>query len=314
MPHSSGGGSSGGGFHSGSSSSGPSIRTSSRYFPGSVGYVYYGHGGRMHTVYTNGAVPKRSVKRMVLTYVLLGAFMIAGGVFTAFSAYRNPTKISTSYSTTTPIQDDLNVLSEEEKTKLSGTFSEFFTLSGICPSVLTINKNTWKGHYQSLSGYAFDAYINRFKDESHWLIVYTDDGNRANWEFEGMQGNDTDGILVSFVTDNFNKTVTESLSSSASVGASLEKGFRAVMPTMMEKGFRMETGQWFFLLIWEGIASIALIASIMQDVRAKGMQNAITIDGNALRANCPSCGNQYIVGTIHNCLRCGAALDKEGKF
>ena len=313
MPHSSGGGSSGGGFHGGSSSSGPSYRTSSRMFPGATCYVYYGRGGRMHTVYTNGPVGK-SRKKNIFSYVLLGVMMAAGVGVAIFGSFHNPTKLSTDYSTTITIQDDINVLSVEEENTLQNTFKEFFTLSGICPSVLTVNDSTWNTHYASLSGYAYDAYLARFKDESHWLIVYSEaSADHTHWAFEGMQGNDTDKVLFSSVTSRFNESLHSSLSASKPLGASLEGAFRTIMPGLMDQSFRMETPLIIFLVIWEAALTVALVSAIINGVRNKGIENGFKVEGSAERLRCPSCGNEYIKGTIARCYRCGHILE-EGAF
>ncbi len=45
-------------------------------------------------------------------------------------------------------------------------------------------------------------------DENHWLIVYSQKGQIGDadfdWSFEGMQGDNTDDILTSSVTSDFN--------------------------------------------------------------------------------------------------------------
>lgn len=310
MPHSSGGGSSGGGFHSGgSSSSGPSYRTSSRYFPGSTCYVYYGRQGRLRTVYTNGPV-KQTKKSVITSFVLLGVMMAAGGAVAFFGGYHNPSKLSTDYSTTITIQDDTNVLSESEETTLKNTFNEFFTVSGICPSILTVDNSVWSSHYASLEGYAYDAYLARFNDESHWLIVYSDIGGTfVNWAFEGMQGNDTDKVLTTRVTDQFDKSLYESLSAKTPVGESINSAFRLIMPNLMDTYFQLEFGLIIFLVIWESLLTIAVVSTILQTIRNKGLQNAVKIDGKAEIKKCPFCGNEYVPGTVVRCPKCGGMLN-----
>ena len=308
MPHSSGGGSSGGGFHSGSSSPGPSYRTSSRYFPGATCYVYYGRGGHLCTVYTNNP-NKPTKKSTILTFAIVGVMMIAGGLVAFFGGYHNPKKIPTDYSTSITIQDQTGILDESEKTKLRGTFNEFFTVTGICPSVLTVDNSVWNTHYGSLNGYAYDAYLSRFKDESHWLIVYSDaGGSRNNWAFEGMQGNDTDGILYTAVTDRFNKSLHDSLSSNKPVGESIDASFRLIMPNIMDASYHMELPVLIFVIAWEGILTVALISSIVQCFHNKGMQDAVKLDGQPNIKKCPSCGNEYAQGTVIRCPKCGGML------
>jgi len=309
MPHSSGGGSSGGGFSSGSSHSGPSYRTSTRYFPGAVCYAYYTPRGRLRTIYTNNP-NKPNGKGNVAGIVIMSLMMAVGlGIF-LYSGYHHPTKLNTDYSTTIVIQDDQNVMTAEEEATLKATFDQFFTVSGICPSVLTVDNGVWNTHYASLQGYAYDAYINRFKDESHWLIVYSDDNaTGAKWAFEGMQGNNTDNILTQDVTKRFNESVYNSLTASKPVAASLNDAFNLILPNLMDTTFKIQPGMWAFIAIWEGALTFALVSTIVNMSRNKGLQNAVRIEASATKAPCPNCGNLYIPGTVARCPKCGALLN-----
>lgn len=232
MPHSSGGGSSGGGFHSGSSSSGPTHRTSSRPFPGAVCYVYYDRKGRAKTLYTNQN-PKTAMRIPVGTFLLLGFLALVPAAIIPIAGNHTPTKLPTNYVHTIHIQDNLEVLSKEDKATLQDTFQQFFDLSGICPGLISVSNATWKAHYPSLESYALQTYLSQYSDESHWLIVYAADNNaKSQWAFEGMQGNDTDGILPRRVTDVFNKNMVAGLGDSAtSVGSAIDGAFCSIMPT-----------------------------------------------------------------------------------
>ena len=316
MPHSSGGGSSGGGFHSGSGSSGgPSYRTSSHYFPGSTCYVYYGRGGLMRTVYLSGDI-KSATKSKIATLIAIGAFMLLGVGVAIFAGFHNPHKIATDYATTMLVQDNTDVLTDAEENRLKATFQEFFDASGICPSFVSVENSTWKGHYASLNGYAYDKYLALFKDESHWLIVYSDDGNKTNWAFEGMQGNNTDPVLSGRVTDRFNSYLYNSLSSSTSVGDAVDGAFHAIMPTMMESYFGLDTPMIIFVVAWEGILSVLFVVTLVGAIRGKGLKTATKIDGDVVRKTCPCCGNEYAEGTVTMCPKCGKQLsvDKYATF
>ena len=306
MPHSSGGGSSGGGFHSGSSSSGgPSYRASSRYFPGATCYVYYGRGGLMRTVYLSGDV-HAAKKSKIPALIGIGVLMLVGVGVAVFFGFHNPKKLSTSYSTSIVVEDGTDVLTDAEETTLKKTFDEFYTLSGICPSFVSIDNATWKGGYASLSGYAYDKYLAMFKDESHWLIVYADDGNKANWAFEGMQGNDTDNVLTRRVTDDFNSCFHDGLSAPSSrVGTALDEAFHRIMPHLMESYFAIEMPMVFFLVAWEGGLAVIFVVTLVGSFRSKGLQNAKKVEGEIVRKHCPSCGNEYAEGTVDACPKCG---------
>ena len=309
MPHSSGGGSSGGGFHSSSSSSSPSTRYSNRPFPGAMCYVYYDSAFRPRTIYTN-VDPTKQKRNRVGLYIGLAAFLLVPGAIIPIAGFHNPQKIATDYSTTMYVRDDLNVISESEETTLRATFQEFLDLSGVSPSVVTIQTSTWKnGHYASLTDYAYDKYLAMFNDESHWLIVYSaDDTAKTNWAFEGMQGNNTDPALMAYTTDGFNKTLYEELGSNATVGAALNHAFRAILPTMMQSRFYVEPGLWIFMGLWEAGVVAAIVITIVQGKRAKLVQSAVKVEGQPKMAKCEHCGNDYYEGTVTKCPKCGADI------
>ena len=81
-------------------------------------------------------------------------------------------------------------------------------------------------NYNNLEEYAYSAYVNRFQDEKHWLIVYEELGDVSSlpedmyrypssdepeWQFWGMQGDDTDPILTAEVTEKFNAIFRQKL-------------------------------------------------------------------------------------------------------
>ena len=311
MPHSSGGGSSGGGgFHSGSSSSGPTTRTSSHYFPGASCYVYYDRRGRARTLYTNQN-PAAIQKTKIATYLLFGLLLIVPFIIIPVTGNHSPSMLSKNYEHSIVIQDQIGAFSDDEEAALTKTFQEFFDASGICPSLISIDNASWKNHYSKLEGYAYDAYINRFSDESHWLIVYSaDDAAKTNWAFEGMQGDDTDGILTKKVTDIFNKTVYDNLGSvEYTAGEAIDSAFRAILPTLMDHYFYVEPTIWVFCAVWETVILVTIVFAIIGQFRNKNLKNAVKIDGEPNMTKCPHCGNPYVEGTIDRCPKCQAFLD-----
>ena len=306
MPHSSGGGSSGGGFHGGSGSSGGSShRTSSRPFPGAYCYVYFDSRGRSRAIYTN-ADPRKS-KPKIGPYILMGVLLLVPAVIIPLVGNHNPKKLPTDYDTSIRIQDDLHVLSEQELPELNTTFAKFFDLSGICPSFVSISNGTWRGHYSSLQNYAYDKYINSFKDESHWLLVYSsDDAKKTNYYFEGMQGNDTDGVLTGRVTEQFTRTCLNYLSDpSVSVGKAINDAMASMLPTLMEHSFYVEPSLWVFMAIWEAGIALSTVFVIIGDVRMSRIKNATKVEGQPKKMRCEGCGYEYYDGTIEVCPKCG---------
>lgn len=311
MPHSSGGGSSGGGgTYSGSSSygGGSSQRYSRTYFPDSDCYYYYDRRNRLVTYFVpHGFVP--TGKPNFLIYIFILIFMAVGGGTFFFSSYSNPKKLDTNYDTTIVIQDNLNVINEHEEELLNSAFHTFVQKSGITPSLVTIDYNDWTGHYSTISDYAFDKYVSMFKDESHWLLVYSQKQEDKNRIFEGMQGNDTDGVLTVYKTKEFNQNLYDYLSdSSLSVGQSIIKAFDQMIPTLMDKSFHVELQTIIFVSVWEAICLTILVFAIIGDSRNKKLKTAAKFEGKPTRKKCEYCDSEYIEGTIDRCPNCGAFL------
>lgn len=311
MPHSSGGGSSGGGTHSGSSSSGSSnsVRTySSRPFPGATCYVYYVH-ARPRVIYAN-QLPEASKGAVIFAIVFSIVFMLLSIGFPIYFSYRHPTKLKTDYNTTIVIQDNNNVLSGEEIALLNTKFLEFFDTTGITPSLVTVD-NTAYGS-SSLEDYAYKWYVDNFTDEKHWLFVYASDSNapKTNWTFEGMQGNDTDSILYTYITNKFNKTLYNALSNEyTTVGEAFVNTFDEITPYIMDQGFHFE---WQIILIGAlmfGFSSYYLVSQIISLNRSKNIKKAVPINGSPALKVCPYCGNSYYAETVENCPKCGQAVE-----
>ena len=314
MPHSSGGGSIGGGFHGGSSSSSSSSsstrRYSSRPFPGAICYVYYDRSYRPHLLYADDK-PETKRKLIWLPYVFIGVLLIFPILLFALASYHHPSKLKTNYDTTIVIEDQNNVLNEEDENTLNIVFASFLDKTGITPAFISVDKESITS-YSSLEDYAYDSYVNRFKDEKHWLIVYSSNKNtlKDNWAFEGMQGNDTDPILYTRVTDKFNETLYNVLSNEyTSVGESLRLAFDEITPHILDQTFYVEIPILVVSIGWSGGIIFLLIAQIMSDKNHKNMQKAIPLKGEPSLKVCPYCNNHYYAETVENCPKCGKAVE-----
>lgn len=228
MPHSSGGGShsggsfsgsshshsSGGGSHSGGSSSAyRSIRVSSRPFRGAHRYIRYDRHGYGRYIYTNGKVTDSKINYFLIPFYLIFIIFILYSMIG--SAIHIPRRITEQYTDEIIIRDEADVMTTEEEQALAESLEKFQKKTGITPVVETYNtlQHPEIGSYDSLSVYAYDLYVNQFSDEDHWLIIYcTDKGTDwEDWQFEGMQGDNTDSILTPSRTDKFNNSTTHYL-------------------------------------------------------------------------------------------------------
>ncbi|MCF0113012.1 MAG: hypothetical protein HUJ60_03455, partial [Bacilli bacterium] len=254
MPHSSGGGSCGGGTHGGSSSSSSSgshgtrnYKYSSRAFPGATRYTYVDSRGRFRSFYANQD-PATAVTSGPLIYGLLGFFFLLPIGIVLLTGIHNPKKLEISYDNKILIDDRAGVLSETEKTRLTGTFRDFYDESGVTPSFFTVLDSEWKENHASLEGYAFKEYVKSFDDECHWLFVYSVNDGEPAWSFEGMQGDDTDKVLDTVFTSDFNTRLYDALmDESLTVGEAVDKTFSDSVHTVMNFRFGVEPFEWIIV-------------------------------------------------------------------
>ncbi len=314
MPHSSGGGSSGGGFHGGSHSSSGSRSASRRYssrpFPGALCYVYYDSAFRPRLLYADSK-PEQSKKASIFVYIICAIMFLIPFLLIFVTSYHAPSKLNTNYDTTIVIRDDNEVLSDEEEQSLNNKFIEFFDITGITPSLITVDYSKLTT-YASLEDYAYDSYIHAFKDEKHWLIVYSskEGTSKENWAFEGMQGNDTDPILYEEVTTKFNNTLYDALREpDTSISNALIRAFDKITPHILDKTFIINWMMVVISAIWAFFVILFLVTQIITDRRRKCLANAIQLEGEAILKECPYCGTQYYAKTIEKCPKCGALVD-----
>lgn len=317
MPHSSGGGSHGGGSHGGShhsshshgGSGGSSRHTRSTYFPGASRYVYYHHHRPVYVYADYDITAKRSPFRFLILLFYL-PFIIA--FFPMFSqAYHHPHKLAQDYDYRIIIEDKANVL--DNTAELRNSLVSFYNRTGISPAVITVNNSDWQEHYSSLENYAYDLYVNHFEDESHWLIVYStpnsfqDDGFE-DWYWEGMQGDNTDGILTTSVTNKFNDEMQRDLTARTryTVSSAISTSFDLITPTVMKTTIRWDL--MFFAVVI--VAFICLHACLMLGINPKARKyaKAQRCPDTAQEVACEYCGYTYVTGTCTQCPHCGAPV------
>jgi hypothetical protein len=338
MPHSSGGGSHGGGSHGGSHShssshggssrsGGSSRRSSTKAFAGATRYVYY----RKHKpqfVYSNYDITNpENLKsnRLVLICLLVffAAPMVFIMIFGSIHAIETPKKLNSS-DTEIIIEDQIGIL--KDRAGLKAAMQEFYDESGIVPAVITITNDTWQGNYSSLENYAYDEYLNRFDDEMHWLIVYSEtiqDDGFEDWYWEAIQGDDTDKILTEKKTDAFIESCHKRLlqRTQYEVDQAFAESIKEMTPTLMKK-----TVHWPVL-----IASLAVPALFLLIVFSAANLHPIR-DSYYLKAQpcnleivdqepCNYCGGIYVIGLHTACPHCGAPVkahdfikDENGKI
>ena len=260
MPRSSGGGSHSGGSHSSSSHSSrrstPRYRSSRTYFPGSYRYVRY-RNNQPEYIYSND--PNMNRKSIKSLFIYLPLLAIVG--FYLGSLVHIPHKMETVYENPVEIVDGIAVLGSTGQ--LEDTLSGFYAETGIPVSIVTTD-NAWKAHYDAPDDFAYDLYVDRFKDEDHWLIVYTSDQGKEydDWYFEGMQGDNTTGILSEDITDSFNESLTSYLGNRSlySVSDAFNKAFSDLTPDVMK--VHINWGEIVIATIFIIIVGYAVVSEI----------------------------------------------------
>lgn len=326
MPHSSGGGSHGGGSHGGSHSSGghggsgsgsASRRHSSTYFNGARHYVYYKNKKPVH-FYSDVEITPEYIKkrkrtwkliRIVLAVFYMFMFLVSG----LTASLSMPHKLTWECVDPIRIVDNNSMISASEEAALMEQLQEFRDKTGISVTILTVHDDEWEDNFYTLENYAFDYYVSNMSDEANWLIVYSEPESYTgfnDWKWEGMQGDDTDGVLTDSSTDKFNAEMQKNIT---------KDGFpKAVAETFdYFNDIVMKTSINFPFLIISFFA-MALHASIFFFVTWLVFGNNIKIDEKAIELEnpqyryvedtCAYCGGMYIHGIHTSCPHCGAPV------
>lgn len=329
MPHSSGGGShssgSHGGSHSSSSRSGGfsdrSIRTSHIYFPGAYRYVRY-HNGGMDYVYSNDSHLNKSDRSRLSSFLLLLFYVpfIITGIFMGTHAVHEPQKMSVPYAPSVEIVDNTYDVSREEQALIKRSASSLYEATGV-PICVVFDRNTvWKTNYTSLENYAYDLYVNKYADEDHWLIVYTDNGvnrqdpdNFSNWYFEGMQGDNTDPYLPERITSQFDDDLNRALTDkNNSTGEAFSIAFTN-MKENAEKTF-VDYEMVTMSVIWNLFVVFHMFMMFFWDPHRRYRKymscgNDTAEIARSKEVRCSYCGGVYYKGTVTSCPHCGAPLE-----
>ncbi len=298
MPHSSGGGSHSGGSHHSSShsrSSGGSHHSSShsysrssggsgsvpryskRPFYGSRRYRYYGIGGRPHYIYAvgNPHMARGGCSAVISLFIESVIFLvfIAAGIAALTSAINFPSKLSADYyDSGVYIDDTLNVMSPSEEKRLTTVLVEFKETTGICPYIVTVSDSDWEDDYYLLADYAYDVYVERFNDEKHFLIVYSEPEasgkvNYVDWKWEAVQGDYTDSVLTESKFAKIQEDLQTYLNSEDySVAKAFKTAFSDSLDYIMDaEVFEDEDAVIFFIFI--GIFIIVPLILLVSTVR-----------------------------------------------
>lgn len=324
MPHSSGGGSHRGGSHSshssshsGSSRGGSSAsfaRTSRSNFTGARKYVKYKNKKTTY-VYSNYDITHSSTGLLIFKF-LYCLMMLALFSSIAYVFMDVPKYIDKEYDRTIIIEDQIGIIDDD--TELMESFKEFQVKTGVTPALITVHNEDWNDFYTNLEKYAYDLYINHFTDEYHWLIVYSEPigstGDKIDWYWEGMQGDNTDAIINRGITDEFNSNLQKYFTDRKgySIQAAVSTAFKDIYPKLMKLHVYDEV---FYSMILCDIVTIFIMIIVIRldpKFRYKGYrlcpENDISLD-----RKCEYCQGIYVLGTVTACPHCGAPIPLENE-
>ena len=313
MPHSSGGGSHSSGSHSSSSYSGgkstPSVYKT--YHSGTKRYVYY-QNNRPRYYYSKEKVKMPTAWKLPVAITVLVVLVLFCILSFSWSVI-TPSKLEMDYDTEIVIDDNIDIMTEAEESDLTAKLKEFQDITGITPAILTVKNKKWESHYDSLENYAYDYYVNAFSDECHWLIVYSTDGGTEfeDWHWEGMQGDLTDNIITSEVSDHFNDVMQKEVTARTryTVKDAIYDSFSAILPGIMNKSIDWEN---VVMTIIFAIIMIGLCISYIFDIiKAKKQSHSYvckTAEEDPLEDTCEYCGGVYVHGIHISCPHCGAPI------
>ncbi len=204
-------------------------------------------------------------------------------------------------------------MSAYDEGMLKNYLTEFQSKTGITPAVVTDNTSVWQEQYPTLERYAYYLYLSKFSDEKHWLIVYTtDDSSEFYWE--GMQGDDTDGIISEQIADRFTAVVHSELSDREhhTVAESIADGFSSIEKESMKWSVNFANSGYlfFFMILWCSKPVYMLFVYIRTRILAKGYRCPDDYDEPPVDI-CSYCGNEYVRNIHTNCPYCGKPIIEE---
>ncbi|MBP5180313.1 MAG: hypothetical protein J6127_03385 [Clostridiales bacterium] len=233
MPHHSGGGSHHGGSHGGSRHGSSRSTRSHHYFRGARRYRRRYRDGREDYFYSN--VPPRKQGLGGIIFMIL-----FGGIFTSFMGFgfskaAKVEKLEASYRTPSSfVYDNIDVIDNESE--LEDALERFNDETGICPLVYTEYTQTCLEHNRDIPDYTFDLYLRECDDEQHFVIVYAIPEDQADayregqidipdYDWEAVQGDDTDGLLTEGIFDVFSDKVQNNLEGAMDPGEAFADAF-----------------------------------------------------------------------------------------
>lgn len=264
----------------------------------------------------------------IALFLIIVAYIFFRCLFGIFGCIDIPHKINNSgvSSKEIVINDQINVIDNEDE--LRNTLIEFRDKTGIIPAVITVDISDWKNEGYDMEQYAYNTYVYNWSDESHWLILYSEgpesDGTFGTWEWEGMQGDDTDKVLTSSIADDFTEGLHNMFIARGTytTGEAIDKAFSDLSMHIMDNRIN------YFGIVVRVLGMVisvivAFCAWKSQKKKVEKYKDFKEVNNPTMSANhipiedtCDYCDGVYVVGTVISCPHCGAAIpahDQTGK-
>ena len=305
----------------------PRLRVSKTYFPGAKTFFYYRGDNKPEFIYANRDVTREGAGTARLLWLFLFIPILAIVIFGLFSTVvKIPGKVTGYKDLSIRIDDRADVLSDSEEENLADKFEVFQYKTGITPALITVNDEDWIRNYDELEHYAYDLYVNTFEDEYHWLFVYSQpkvtDAGSDDWFWEGIQGDQTDGILTARKTTIFNNSVQRKLlKDDCTVGDAFSEAVNDLNGTVMDAEISLLKIPPFLIAI--AIIVFGMFVAIdFHPFRARKFKKMVDCSGEIIKQEaCEYCGGIYIVGHHTSCPYCQApvkphdfTVDGDGKI
>lgn len=327
MPHSGGGGSHSGGSHSGSShrSSGSYSRGSSgsgisnSYFRGANRYVYY-RNHKPHYYYAKRRYRPHAGSGVELLFGLIWLCLSLAFVMRVVDVSKGALRLD--YADTQIVIDD-EVGLVEDADALKKTMQEFQEQTGVTMAVVTRRpENADMG--VNCETQAYNCYVSRWDDESHWLIYYvgSDPKRSDDWEWDLMCGDNCVSVLSTEQEDAFSESfhrylvAAQRYSFDAAVATALAEltpstGLHFTTMTGRPLTLEMVCMLLIFPLIglWLTLSSLkSLFKKPSEEEMAKSRAVKIPVKQEPVEDVCEYCKGVYVIGSVDQCPHCGAPL------
>lgn len=320
MAHSGGGGSRGGGHRGGSrrGGRGGGSARSKRYFPGSYYHHYINRRGRHVYYYSmDPRAARPGIFHMITTVSFVGIFWIFLLVMGVSEMISIPGKVKNTVPDGVYVRDEADFLTDREEDRLNEVLDRYYQETGINPCVYLINKADWNGKYTSLENYGFSEYYRLFHDETHYLVVYSDEVREDGWHdwaYETIVGDDTTMALGTeredFMSDKLYKEFNRN---EDNLCEALVVSFEALIA---ESGnIKFNPSVLISILVFSAFLVLILIFVVSDYLNRRDEYKYSQLYSDTVKnpaeyiMACPECGTKN-TGLSSTCPGCGAPLKR----